>query len=247
MNRRVVLAAGAVALLSVSGVAVYAAANIPGYVTAAVADTNRPKGNTDQDAARHPAEMMAFAMVKPGDKVVEIWPGGGYVTRILSKIVGPSGKVYGINAPAWPNRLKHAVDMVTSNAAYSDVSVLEQPLEQIKPPEPVDVVWTSENYHDFQNNGPFKADTAAMDKAIFAALKPGGYFIVTDYEAPAGSGKQDTQSLHRIDPAIIRQEVTAAGFRLDAESNALKNPGDNMTERSHQESTQVMFRFRKPG
>lgn len=247
MNRRVVLAAGAAAMLSVSGVAVYAAANIPAYVTAAVADSNRPKGNTDQDATRHPAEMMAFAMVKPGDKVVEIWPGGGYVTRLLSRIVGPSGKVYGINAPMWPDRLKHAVDMVTSNAAYSNVSVLEQPLEQIKPPEPVDVVWTSENYHDFQNNGPFKADTMAMDKAIFAALKPGGYYIITDYEAPAGTGKQDTQSLHRIDPAAIRQEVTAAGFRLDGESDILKNPTDNMTERSHQGSTQVMFRFRKPG
>ncbi len=246
MNRRVVLAAGAAAMLGASWVAVYAAANIPAYVTAAVADTNRPKGNTDQDAIRHPAEMMAFAMVKPGDKVVEIWPGGGYVTRILSKIVGPSGKVYGINAPMWPDRLKHAVDMVTSNAAYSNVSVLEQPLEQIKTPEPVDVVWTSENYHDFQNNGPFKADTMAMDKAIFAALKPGGYYIITDYEAPAGTGKQNTQMLHRIDPAVIRQEVTAAGFRLDGESDVLKNPADNMTERSHQGSTQVMFRFRKP-
>ena len=137
MNRRIVLAAGAAAMLSVSGFAVYAAANIPAYVTAAGADTNRPKANTDQDAARHPAEMMAFAMVKPGDKVVEIWPGGGYVTRVLSKIVGPSGKVYGINAPMWPDRLKHAVDMVTSNPAYSNVTVLEQPLEQIKPPEPV--------------------------------------------------------------------------------------------------------------
>jgi len=245
MNRRFALLAGSAALIAMASGAVLAAANIPAYITAAVADTGRPKANTDQDATRHPAEMMAFAMVKPGDKVVEIWPGGGYVTRILSKIVGPSGKVYGINAPSWPDRLKHAVDAVTSDAAYSNVTVLETPLEQIKLPEPVDVVWTSENYHDF-NNGPFKADTAAMDKAIFAALKPGGYFIVTDYAGPAGTGRTQTGTLHRIDPDVIKQEVTAAGFMLDAESDLLKNPADNMTERSHQTSTQVMFRFRKP-
>src|SRR5579884_1773350 len=151
MNRRFALLAGSAALIALASGAVLAAANIPAYITAAVADTGRPKANTDQDATRHPAEMMAFAMVKPGDKVVEIWPGGGYVTRILSKIVGPSGKVYGINAPSWPDRLKHAVDAVTSDAAYSNVTVLETPLEQIKLPEPVDVVWTSENYHDFNN------------------------------------------------------------------------------------------------
>jgi predicted methyltransferase len=246
MNRRATLAAGTAALMAISCGAVLAAANIPPYVAAAVADTNRPKANTDQDAIRHPAEMMAFAMVKPGDKVVEIWPGGGYVTRLLSKVVGPTGKVYGLNAPAWPDRLKGAVKAVTDNPVYANVTVVEQPLEQIRPPEPVDVVWTSENYHDFQNNGPFKADTAAMDKAIFAALKPGGYFVITDYIAAPGTGKTVTQSLHRIEPDVIKQEVTAAGFMFDAQSDLLRNPGDTLTDRSHQGSSQIMLRFRKP-
>ncbi len=247
MNRRVLLAAGTGVLAMIACGAVLGAGNIPRYVTAAVADTGRPKANTDLDAMRHPAEMMAFAMVKPGDKVVEIWPGGGYVTRLLSKIVGPSGKVYALNAPGWPDRLKGAVKAVTGNPAYSNVTVVEQPLEQIRPPEPVDVVWTSENYHDFQNNGPFKADTMAMDKAIYAALKPGGYFVITDYVSAPGTGKTVTQSLHRIDPDAIKQEVTAAGFMLDAQSDLLKNATDTMTERSHQGSSQIMLRFRKPG
>jgi predicted methyltransferase len=246
MNRRVALAAGAAALFATSYGASFGAANIPAYVAAAVADTNRPKADTDRDALRKPAEMMVFAQVRPGDKVVEFWPGGGYVTRLLSKIVGPTGKVYALNAPSFPDRLKQQVNAVTGNAAYSNVTVLDQPFDQIRIPEPVDVVWTSENYHDFQNAGPFKADTAAMDKAVFAALKPGGVFVITDYVAAPGSGKRDTQTLHRIDPEFIKQEVTAAGFVLDGQSDLLKNTSDTHTERSHQESDQIMLRFRKP-
>ncbi len=246
MNRRIVLLAGAAAILAMPYGASLGAANIPAYVATAVADTHRPKANTDQDVARHPSEMLAFAQVKPGDKVVEFWPGGGYVTRMLSKIVGPSGKVYAMNAPTFPDRLKHAVDSVTGDPEYANVTVLEQPFDQIRIPEPVDVVWTSENYHDFQNNGPFKADTAAMDKAVFAALKPGGLFVITDYVAAPGTGKTVTSTLHRIEPDVIRQEVTAAGFVLEAQSDLLKNPSDTHTERSHQGSDQIMFRFRKP-
>ena len=246
MNRRVALAAGVVAVVAVSYGPGFGAANIPAYVAAAVADTHRPAANTGQDAARHPAEMMVFAQVKPGDKVVEFWPGAGYATRLLSKIVGPTGKVYAMNAPTFPDRLKHAVDSVTGDPEYANVTVLEQPFDQIRVPQAVDVVWTSENYHDFQNTGPFKADTAAMDKAVFAALKPGGLFIITDYVAAPGSGKRDTQTLHRIDPEFIKQEVTAAGFVLDGQSELLKNASDTHTERSHQESDQVMLRFRKP-
>ena len=118
MNRRVVLLAGAAAILAMPYGASFGAANIPAYVAAAVGDTHRPKDNTDLDAARHPVEMMAFAQVKPGDKVVEFWPGGGYVTRLLSKTAGPTGKVYGMHAPTFPDRLKHAVDAVTSDPEY---------------------------------------------------------------------------------------------------------------------------------
>ena len=120
------------------------------------------------------------------------------------------------------------------------------PFSEIRAPEPVDVAWISENYHDFKNMGQFSTDTNAMDKAVFAALKPGGTFIITDYVAAAGSGTRDTQSLHRIDPEVIKREVTAAGFMLEAESNALMNPSDDLSVRSKQGSSQVMFRFRKP-
>jgi predicted methyltransferase len=245
MSRMIALAAAA-ALLAGSYVASFGAANVPAYVAAAIADTNRPKANVDVDAMRHPAEMLAFAGVRPGDKVVEFWPGGGYVTRLLSKIVGPSGKVYALNAPSFPDRLKAQINTVTDNPAYSNVTAMEQPFSELRIAEPVDVVWTSENYHDFQNNGPFKTDTMAMDKAVFAALKPGGLFIITDYVSPPGTGKTLTSTLHRIEPTVIKQEVQAAGFMLVEESNALMNPNDKMTERSHQESSQIMLKFRKP-
>jgi predicted methyltransferase len=95
--------------------------------------------------------------------------------------------------------------------------------------------------------GQFRVDTNAMNRAAFAALKPGGHYIVTDYVAVAGSGVRDTQMLHRIDPEVIRMEVLAAGFMLESTSNALAHPDDPHTGRSGQESDQVYFIFRKPG
>jgi predicted methyltransferase len=243
--RHALFAATALSIAASAGFA--AQATIPAYVSAAVADSHRPQANKDQDAVRHPAEMMAFSGVKPGDKVAEFVAGGGYVTRLFSKIVGPMGHVYVVNMPALNERFKSGVDpIIADKADYPNISKVEQPLAQLKLPEPVDVVWTSENYHDYQNPGMFQTDTNAMNKAVFAALKPGGLYVITDYEAPAGSGKKDTQTLHRIDPAVIKSEVTAAGFMLEGESNALKNPNDKLTERSHQTDSQVFLKFRKP-
>jgi predicted methyltransferase len=191
--------------------------------------------------------MMTAAAFKSGDKVIELVPGSGYVTRLISKLVGPTGKVYAANLPTFNEKFKSGPLAVTSNPAYGNVTIIEMPFSELKAPEPVDVVWTSENYHDFKNMGQFRTDTNAMNRAIFAALKPGGRYIITDYVAEAGSGVRDTQMLHRIDPATIRSEVTAAGFMFVSESNALDRPEDDHKARSGQSSDQVLFIFRKPG
>ncbi|MSP94311.1 MAG: methyltransferase [Alphaproteobacteria bacterium] len=245
-SRFALIAATAAGLLAASYTVTLAAQATPPDIAAAIADASRPQAQKDVDALRKPAELMTFAGVKRGDKVVELVPGGGYVTRIISKIVGPTGKVYAVNLPTFNERFKAGLDPIKSDPGFANLVVLEQRYIDMTFPEPVDVVWTSENYHDFQNQGMFSTDTATMNKAVFAALKPGGVYIVTDYPGAAGTGKTQTQSLHRIDPAVIKQEVTAAGFVLEAESNALANPSDILTTRSGQPSTQVLYKFRKP-
>ena len=221
------------------------AASVPANIAGAIADTNRPQSDVDLDARRKPAEMLTFAGVKLGDKVLEFAPGRGYVTRLLAKGVGTAGHVYAANLPTFNEALKTGVDPIIARA-YGNVSKIEQPFGEIRTPEPLDVAWISENYHDFKNMGMFSTDTNAMDRAVFAALKPGGVYVISDYVAATGSGTRDTQSLHRIDPEVIKREVTAAGFMLEAESNVLMNPSDDLTMRSRQGASQVMLRFRKP-
>lgn len=244
---RLLLAFAACVFASSGAVVLHAAQSIPPAVTAAVNDPARPQADKDRDGMRRPAEMMAASGIKAGDKVVELVPGGGYVTRLISKIVGPTGKVYAANLPTFNEKLKAGPLQITGNPTYNNVAVIEMPYSELKAPEPIDVVWTSENYHDMKNMGQFRTDTNAMNRAIFAALKPGGRYIVTDFVAEAGSGTRDTQMLHRIDPMVIRSEVTAAGFTLESQSNVLAHPEDPHTARSGQSSDQVYFIFRKPG
>src|SRR3546814_677782 len=80
--------------------------------------------------------------------------------------------------------------------------------------------WTVQNYHDIANDGGADA-LRAFDKRVFAALKPGGIYVVIDHAAEAGSGLRDTDTLHRIDPAIVKQQVVAAGFEFVGESPVL--------------------------
>lgn len=244
MHRRHAIYAAAALLLASS--AALGADAVPAYVTAAINDAGRPQANKDLDATRHPAEVLAFTGIKPGDKVIEFVPGGGYNTRLLSKLVGANGKVYSIELMSFPDRMKDAIKPVTDDKAYANVAVSVQDATKLKVDQAADVAWVSENYHDFKNMGPFQTDTNGLNKAVFAALKPGGLYIINDYEAAAGSGTRDTQMLHRIDPAVIKQEVQAAGFQFVGEGTALKVANDNLAERSHQTSSQVMYKFRKP-
>jgi predicted methyltransferase len=214
-----------------SGPGFGAAEKDPAFVAAAVADSHRPKADTDRDADRLPAIMLGFSGIKPGDRVAELIPAGGYSTRLLSAAVGPKGHVYSINLGTIPQRVRDQIKAVTDDPAYANVSVSDQDLSDLKLPERVDLVWTAQNYHDFKNPGAFFTDTEAMDRAIFAALKPGGFYVIIDHVAASGSGTRDTGTLHRIDPAVVKTEVMAAGFKLLRESKALGNPNDPHTAR----------------
>jgi predicted methyltransferase len=228
-------------------------AKVPPVVATALADPARPDADKQRDVARKPGELIAFAGIKPGDKVADFIPGSGYFTRIFSKIVGPSGKVYAIIPDGFAKAFPKGVDAMThltADPAYANVKMLIEPLDQTGAPEPLDMVWTSDNYHDLY--GQAGADAAAQaDKAIFKALKPGGVFMVIDHAAADGADGNDAKTLHRIERSTVERQVTAAGFVLDAESALLHNPGDLHTEavfapdiRGH--TDQFVLKFRKP-
>jgi predicted methyltransferase len=202
-------------------------------ITAAVADPARPEADRQRDLKRKPAETLSFARVAPGEQVGELLPGGGYFTRLLSKTVGSTGHVYALAPPraadASPDMPDFAARarLIAADPAYSNVSVLLEPLSAIKFPVPLDLVWTSQNYHDFHNVPG--VDVIALDKQVFAALKPGGIYLVLDHAAAAGSADRDTATLHRIDPETVKREVLAAGFRYAGSSELLRNPEDQHT------------------
>jgi len=218
--------------------------------TAAVADPSRPDADRARDAARKPAEIVAFAGVKPGDVVAEFLPGGGYYTRVISKTVGPNGHVYAL-VPAGFAQRPGGLDALNALAAsLGNVTVVATDLTNFTLPRPVDLAWTTENYHDM-HNGPAPS-FAGVNAATFAVLKPGGLYFVEDHAAAAGAGPTATQELHRIDPAQAIAEVTAAGFVLDAQSDLLANPADPKTVGVRDPSVQgetekFALRFRKPG
>ena len=244
-------ALAAVLMLSVGGAR--AAIQIPDYIAKAVADPARPEADKMVDADRKPAETLAFSHVKPGDSVAELFPGRGYFTRLLSAVVGPTGHVYAIVPPARPGmkmNMGAVVGQIAADPHYSNVTVLETlGADSFGVPNPVDLVWTTDNYHDF-HNGP-NADIAAFNKRVLDALKPGGIYLVVDHAGAPGTGTTQTSTLHRIDPAAARKEIEAAGFKLVGRGSALHNPDDPHTAAIFDASIKghtdkFMARFQKP-
>jgi predicted methyltransferase len=231
------------------------AADVPAPIAAAVSDSGRPAEDKARDADRKPGESLAFAGVKSGDKVAELFPGRGYFTRIFSKAVGEKGTVYAVAPPPRPDAPQGApapnaaVTALAAEAGYGNIKVATARASEFTVPEPVDVVWTSLNYHDFKN-AP-NADMKAFNANVLKALKPGGVYIVIDHAAEAGSGARDTQTLHRVDPELVKSEVVSAGFRFEGASDVLKHPDDPHTARVHDPSVrgktdQFLLKFSKP-
>jgi len=252
MQHRILCLAGAV--LMASSALAYAAAPTA-KMKAAVADSARPESDTKRDENRKPAQMLAFAGITPGKVVVDMLPGGGYFTRIFAKAVEPGGRVYAYFGTQYDERLKSQGKDPDNQFAdlkkqYPDLGVIHGPLAQFVTPEPVDVVWTSQNYHDMHNKS-YNMDVADVNKAIFKSLKPGGYYVIVDHAAAESTGDDVTEKLHRIKESTVKKEVEAAGFKLVAEGHDLANPSDNGTERVFEndirgKTNQFMLKFQKP-
>jgi predicted methyltransferase len=194
----------------------------------ALADPGR-KDQQSADALRKPGPLIALAGVKPGDKVLDLIPGSGYWTRIFSKVVGPDGKIYAVWPQAYArDAMGNVADLrkLSADRYYGNIVTEVQPTPRLGAPERLDIVWTSQNFHDYPDEFMGKGDPAQLARDAFRLLKPGGVFIVIDHMAKAGRGFADTDTLHRVDPVAVRTIVEAAGFKFAGESKVLENPAD---------------------
>jgi predicted methyltransferase len=253
MKRISLFVAGA-ALLAAS-TALASAATVTARMKAAVADPARPEADRARDENRKPADMLAFAGITPGKVVVDLLPGGGYFTRIFARAVEPNGRVYAYFGTQYDARLKGQGKDPDNQFAdlkqiYKNLGVIHGPLTQFVTPEKVDVVWTSLNYHDMHNKS-YDMDVNQVNKAVFASLKPGGYYVILDHVAAEDAADDVTEKLHRIKTSTVKKEVEAAGFKLVAEGTDLANPADKGTERVFEsdikgKTNQMMLKFQKP-
>ena len=216
---------------------------------AVVAAPDRTDDDRQTDARRHPAELLAFLGVKPGERVADLGAGSGYTTELLARAVGPSGVVYAQNdrqtrekfvSESWPKRL--------ARDAMRSVVRLDREFDAPLSPEAQDLelVTLLFSYHDVIARG---IDRTKLNGAVFQALRPGGLYVVADHQAPPGSGIAAASSLHRIEEKLVRQEIEAAGFRFVESADFLKDPSDDGTAPSFSRefrTDRFILKFRRP-
>lgn len=264
MRRSLILAVSAAVLLSGASAAAQQVAPLdpsavprvmpstggPDYA-AILASPLRTDADRARDAARQTETTLGFTGVQPGWKVADMIMGGGFFTRALAAAVGPEGRV-----TAWQPAEFIAFQDTYGEAAMAadqiaNVDVIRSPIGAPEFPAGLDLVFTAQNYHDL-HLGPFADDTAArVNAAVFAALKPGGYYVIIDHNAVDGADASVPDTLHRIDTDRVVREVEAAGFVQAQMSPALWNDDDPLTAnvfdasiRGH--TSQFMISFRKP-
>jgi predicted methyltransferase len=226
----------AILLFAIAG----CSATKPDY-SAALKDPQRPPAERELDAARKPAEVLAFYGVKSGDKVADLWAGRGYYTAILSEVVGPKGMVYTVN----PNS-RDEINQRWKAPKFANVKIADGPFDKLALPQDgsLDFVLIHLNYHDVAPDV-----RAPMNKRILAALKRGGVYAVVDHSAKDGSGNEANKTLHRIDKQQVIKEVTGAGFKLAKEGDMLRKPEDTRdfnVNKERNKDDRFVLAFEKP-
>ena len=222
-------------------------------VAAAVHHPDRLDYDLARDETRKPERILDFFDLEPGMRVADIQGGNGYYTELMSRIVGPTGQVFAVNEA---NTQRLYGKQLTARIAREefDASNVErmdmEKLTELDLPEDLDLALLVRFYHDF---GWMKLDRAAFNKAMFDSLRPGGVYGIIDHHAEAGTGISHGDTLHRIEAALVKEEVEAAGFVLEAESYVLNDPtdghdfnifSDNQARRD--KTDRFVYMFRKP-
>lgn len=213
--------------------------------------TGAPPPDALSDPSMKGSEVIAFIGVKPGDKVADIV--AGRFVRALSQAVGPTGKLYAIEPTEVTKVHPEILTMMkgATSAPNTNVVLINEPVNTTTFPSGLDAVFIRQNYHDLYDKFMGPADVAKFNKSVFAALKPGGVYVVLDHADAAGSGLAGTETRHRIDPAKARADIEAAGFKFDSESKILANPADDHTKGVFDPSIrgktdQFLYKFVKP-
>lgn len=255
MRRSVILAAVAVMALSsaacMGGMSAQTPPDAASYASA-LADASRPADDRARDEARHTAETLAFARVRPGQKVADMIIGGGYFTRVFAAAVGPRGHVTAWQPAEFIAFQASYGEALTAADAMANVDGIRSPINAPAFPSGLDLVFTAQNYHDLHLNVIPAGTAAQVNAAAFRALKPGGLYVIIDHHAVAGAPLTAADTVHRIDIETVKREVLAAGFVLDGESDILANAADPLTASVFDgtirgRTSQFMLRFRKPG
>ena len=208
----------------------------------------RPSEEVARDPFRYPLDMLEFIGLEPGMRIADVRPEEGYFTRLFAPVVGPEGRVYAFVPTLTAGREQAFAEGL--QAEYGNVTPVIGELDEMSFPEPLDIVFTAQEYHDFHIDR-FDTDVAEMNRRVFQALRPGGLYIVLDHSGRPGTGATEVATLHRIEGAFLRREVEAAGFVFEGETRVLANPDDAMDVSVFDESIrgrtdQFVYRFRRP-
>ncbi|HLH94016.1 MAG TPA: methyltransferase [Xanthobacteraceae bacterium] len=238
------------AALTAAGVAIPTAGaqnGTPDYA-ALMAAPDRSDADRQADKRRDPVPFLAFAGLRPGMKVLDMGAGAGYSTELDARAVAPNGIVYGQNPPDFGERGKAAFAARLATPAMKDAVAVSRPFDDPVPDDvrDLDVITFLFFYHDTTY---MKVDRAQMDRKLFAALKPGGFLVIADHAAKPGADISVGKTLHRIDEAVLRREVEAAGFKLAAEGAFWSHPEDTRdftTQHPTGPVDEFVLKFQKP-